>query len=182
MALHRVFGSPRDRFVFDVSHQSYVHKMLTGRAEAYLDESRFGEVTGFTNPLESEHDSFVLGHTGTSISLACGLAKTRDMQHTAAGASEIGNVIAIIGDGSLSSAIAFEGLNNAAEQGGNLIIVVNDNEMSIAEDFGGMYGNLARLRASNGTAELNLFKRSDLTTVMWSRATMWTRWSRRLKT
>ena len=104
------------------------------------------------------------------------------MQHTAAGASEIGNVIAIIGDGSLSSAIAFEGLNNAAEQGGNLIIVVNDNEMSIAEDFGGMYGNLARLRASNGTAELNLFKRSDLTTVMWSRATMWTRWSRRLKT
>ena len=158
VALHRVFGSPRDRFVFDVSHQSYVHKMLTGRAEAYLDESRFGEVTGFTNPLESEHDSFVLGHTGTSISLACGLAKTRDMQHTAAGASEIGNVIAIIGDGSLSSAIAFEGLNNAAEQGGNLIIVVNDNEMSIAEDFGGMYGNLARLRASNGTAELNLFK------------------------
>ena len=99
VALHRVFGSPRDRFA---------------------------------NPLESEHDSFVLGHTGTSISLACGLAKTRDMQHTAAGASEIGNVIAIIGDGSLSSAIAFEGLNNAAEQGGNLIIVVNDNEMSIA--------------------------------------------------
>lgn len=107
MALHRVFGSPRDRFVFDVSHQSYVHKMLTGRAEAYLDESRFGEVTGFTNPLESEHDSFVLGHTGTSISLACGLAKTRDMQHTAAGASEIGNVIAIIGDGSLSSGDRF---------------------------------------------------------------------------
>ena len=146
IALHTVFDSPKDRFVFDVSHQTYPHKMLTGRAEAYLDESRFGEVTGFTNPLESEHDSFVLGHTGTSISLACGLAKTRDMQHTAAGASEIGNVIAIIGDGSLSSAIAFEGLNNAAEQGGNLIIVVNDNEMSIAEDFGGMYGNLARLR------------------------------------
>ena len=158
VALHRVFDSPRHRFIFDVSHQSYVHKMLTGRAEAYLDQSRFDEVTGFTNPLESEHDSFVLGHTGTSISLACGLAKTRDMQRGAAGESTIGNVIAIIGDGSLSSAIAFEGLNNAAEQGGNLIIIVNDNEMSIAEDFGGMYGQLAKLRTSNGMAELNLFK------------------------
>lgn len=158
VALHRVFDSPRDRFIFDVSHQSYVHKMLTGRAEAYLDQSRFDEVTGFTNPLESEHDSFVLGHTGTSISLACGLAKTRDMQRGAACESTIGNVIAIIGDGSLSSAIAFEGLNNAAEQGGNLIIIVNDNEMSIAEDFGGMYGQLAKLRTSNGMAELNLFK------------------------
>ena len=158
VALHRVFDSPRDRFIFDVSHQSYVHKMLTGRAEAYLDQSRFDEVTGFTNPLESEHDSFVLGHTGTSISLACGLAKTRDMQRGAAGESTIGNVIAIIGDGSLSSAIAFEGLNNAAEQGGNLIIIVNDNEMSIAEDFGGMYGQLAKLRTSNGMAEQNLFK------------------------
>lgn len=158
VALHRVFDSPRDRFIFDVSHQSYVHKMLTGRAEAYLDQSHFDEVTGFTNPLESEHDSFVLGHTGTSISLACGLAKTRDMQRSAAGESTIGNVIAIIGDGSLSSAIAFEGLNNAAEQGGNLIIIVNDNEMSIAEDFGGMYGQLAKLRTSNGMAELNLFK------------------------
>lgn len=158
VALHRVFDSPRDRFIFDVSHQSYVHKMITGRAEAYLDQSRFDEVTGFTNPLESEHDSFVLGHTGTSISLACGLAKTRDMQRGAAGESTIGNVIAIIGDGSLSSAIAFEGLNNAAEQGGNLIIIVNDNEMSIAEDFGGMYGQLAKLRTSNGMAELNLFK------------------------
>lgn len=158
VALHRVFDSPRDRFIFDVSHQSYVHKMLTGRAEAYLDQSRFDEVTGFTNPLESEHDSFVLGHTGTSISLACGLAKTRDMQRGAAGESTIGNVIAIIGDGSLSSAIAFEGLNNAAEQGGNLIIIINDNEMSIAEDFGGMYGQLAKLRTSNGMAELNLFK------------------------
>ena len=158
VALHRVFDSPRDRFIFDVSHQSYVHKMLTGRAEAYLDQSRFDEVTGFTNPLESEHDSFVLGHTGTSISLACGLAKTRDMQRGAAGESTLGNVIAIIGDGSLSSAIAFEGLNNAAEQGGNLIIIVNDNEMSIAEDFGGMYGQLAKLRTSNGMAELNLFK------------------------
>lgn len=158
VALHRVFDSPRDRLVFDVSHQSYVHKMLTGRVTAYTDPKQFGSVTGFTNPLESEHDSFVLGHTGTSISLACGLAKTRDMQVSASGASTIGNVIAVIGDGALSSAIAFEGLNNAAEQGGNLIIIVNDNEMSIAEDFGGMYGSLAALRKSDGTAALNLFK------------------------
>ena len=168
VALHRVFDSPRDRIVFDVSHQSYVHKMLTGRAQAYLDPSRFGEVTGFTNPDESAHDQFTLGHTGTSISLACGLAKTRDMEAAARGAAHsgdgaaagvggIGNVIAVIGDGSLSSGIAFEGLNNAAEQGGNLIIVFNDNEMSIAGDFGGMYGPLARLRESNGTAQPNIF-------------------------
>ncbi|MCH9277147.1 1-deoxy-D-xylulose-5-phosphate synthase [Bifidobacterium amazonense] len=150
VALHRVFESPRDRIVFDVSHQSYVHKMLTGRAAAYLNPARH-DVTGFTNPDESEHDQFVLGHTGTSISLACGLAKTRDMT------GGNGNVIAVIGDGSLSSAIAFEGLNNAAEQGGNLIIIFNDNEMSIAEDYGGMYGPLARLRASGGTAEPNIF-------------------------
>ena len=111
-------------------------------------------MTGFTNPDESKHDQFVLGHTGTSISLACGLAKTRDMEGPNSG---IGNVIAVIGDGSLSSGVAFEGLNNAAEQGGNLIIVFNDNEMSIAGDFGGMYGPLARLRASGGTAQPNLF-------------------------
>lgn len=165
VALHRVFDSPRDRIVFDVSHQSYVHKMLTGRAASYLDAARYDEVTGFTNPLESEHDHFVLGHTGTSISLACGLAKTRDMAAQAAspaegehGRSPIGNVIAVIGDGSLSSGIAFEGLNNAAEQGGNLIVIVNDNEMSIAGDFGGMYGPLARLRASRGTAQPNIFQ------------------------
>lgn len=160
VALHRVFDSPRDRIVFDVSHQSYVHKMLTGRAAAYLDPARFDEVTGFTNPQESEHDQFVLGHTGTSVSLACGLAKTRDMARAAGDATGagIGDVVAVIGDGSLSSGIAFEGLNNAAEQGGNLIIVVNDNEMSIAGDFGGMYGPLARLRESGGTAQPNLFE------------------------
>ena len=154
VALHRVFDSPHDRIVFDVSHQSYVHKMLTGRAAAYLDTNRFGDVTGFTNPDESDHDQFVLGHTGTSISLACGLAKTRNMEGPDSG---IGNVVAVIGDGSLSSGVAFEGLNNAAEQGGNLIIILNDNEMSIAGDFGGMYGTLARLRASGGTAQPNLF-------------------------
>lgn len=158
VALHHVFDSPRDRFIFDVSHQSYVHKMLTGRAYAYTDETRFGEVTGFTNPEESEHDSFVLGHTGTSISLACGLAKARDLMAGTTQSSGIGNVVAIIGDGALSSATAFEGLNNAAEQGGNIIIIVNDNEMSIAEDFGGMYGPLAKLRRSGGTAQPNLFE------------------------
>lgn len=152
VALHRVFDSPRDRIVFDVSHQSYVHKMLTGRALAYLDPELGDTVTGFTNPDESEHDQFVLGHTGTSISLACGLAKTRDLT------GGQGNVIAVIGDGSLSSAIAFEGLNNAAAQGGNLIIVVNDNEMSIAEDQGGMYGQLARLRNSRGLSQPNIFQ------------------------
>lgn len=157
VALHRVFDSPLDKIVFDVSHQSYVHKMLTGRAHAYTDERLFGTVTGFTNPQESEHDMFVLGHTGTSISLACGLAKTRDLMGGLGGASGTRNVIAVIGDGSLSSAIAFEGLNNAAEQGTNMIIVVNDNEMSIAEDFGGMYGQLARLRASGGTSQPNIF-------------------------
>lgn len=149
-----MFDSPHDRIVFDVSHQSYVHKMLTGRAAAYLDTNRFGDVTGFTNPDESDHDQFVLGHTGTSISLACGLAKTRNMEGPDSG---IGNVVAVIGDGSLSSGVAFEGLNNAAEQGGNLIIILNDNEMSIAGDFGGMYGTLARLRASGGTVQPNLF-------------------------
>ena len=157
VALHRVFDSPLDKIVFDVSHQSYVHKMLTGRAPAYMDERLFGTVTGFTNPEESKHDMFVLGHTGTSISLACGLAKTRDLMGGLDGTSGTRNVIAVIGDGSLSSAIAFEGLNNAAEQGTNMIIVVNDNEMSIAEDFGGMYGQLAQLRASGGTSQPNIF-------------------------
>lgn len=162
VALHRVFNSPLDRIVFDVSHQSYVHKMLTGRAGAYLNPALYDSVTGFTNPEESEHDQFVLGHTGTSISLACGLAKARDLQCNgnvdSTGHNTIGNVIALIGDGALSSAVAFEGLNNAAQQGGNLIIIVNDNEMSIAEDFGGMYGSLAKLRESNGTAQPNLFE------------------------
>ncbi len=162
VALHRVFDSPLDKIVFDVSHQSYVHKMLTGRAPAYMDERLFGTVTGFTNPEESKHDMFVLGHTGTSISLACGLAKTRDLMGGLDGTSGTRNVIAVIGDGSLSSAIAFEGLNNAAEQGTNMIIVVNDNEMSIAEDFGGMYGQLARLRAAGGTSQPNIFNASGL--------------------
>ena len=144
VALHRVFDSPRDRIVFDVSHQSYVHKMLTGRAAAYLDPAHHDSVTGFTNPAESAHDQFVLGHTGTSISLACGLAKSRDLTGGMDGGSGIRNVIAVIGDGSLSSAIAFEGLNNAAEQGGNLIIIVNDNEMSISHNVGALSLFLSR--------------------------------------
>ncbi|EFA22561.1 1-deoxy-D-xylulose-5-phosphate synthase [Bifidobacterium gallicum] len=152
VALHAVFDSPRDRIVFDVSHQSYVHKILTGRASAFVNEEQFDTVTGFTNPQESEHDQFVLGHTGTAVSLATGLAKMRDMNH------DDYHVVAVLGDGALSSAVAFEGLNNAAEQGGNIIIVFNDNEMSIAENHGGMYGQLARLRESQGTAQPNLFE------------------------
>ena len=143
--------SPRDRIVFDVSHQSYVHKMLTGRA-AYLDPERFSE-DWLHQSDESEHDQFVLGHTGTSISLAWVWRKPATWKARAAASA----MVAVIGDGSLSSGVAFEGLNNAAEQGGNLIIVFNDNEMSIAGDFGGMYGPLARLRASGGTAQPNLF-------------------------
>lgn len=160
VALHRVFDSPRDRIVFDVSHQAYVHKMLTGRAQAYLDPACADEVTGFTNPRESEHDQFVLGHTGVSISLALGLAKTRDMARAAGkadDAGDVGDVVAVIGDGALSSGIAFEGLNNAGEQGTGLIIVLNDNEMSIAGDFGGMYGPLGQLRRSGGSEGVNLF-------------------------
>ena len=158
VALHVVFESPLDKIVFDVSHQSYVHKMLTGRAEAFRRAELFGTVTGFTNPGESEHDHFVLGHTGTSISLACGMAKERDMVRAAGGTAQTNNVIAVIGDGALSSAIAFEGLNNAAEQGGNMIILVNDNEMSIAENHGGMYATLAAMRESHGRGERNLFR------------------------
>ncbi|MBW3088536.1 1-deoxy-D-xylulose-5-phosphate synthase [Bifidobacterium sp. 82T24] len=152
IALHYVFDSPADRIIFDVSHQSYVHKMLTGRRRAFTDEALFGSATGFTNPDESEHDPFVLGHTGTSVSLACGMAKARDLM----GGSN--NVVAVIGDGSLSSAVAFEGLNEAAELDSNLIIVFNDNEMSIAEDHGGMYAGLAELRATNGESPHNLFR------------------------
>ena len=156
IALHRVFDLPHDHLVFDVSHQAYTHKILTGRKQAFTNPERFGSVSGFTSPEESEYDDFVLGHTGTSISLACGLAKTRDL------AGGTGNVIALIGDGALSSGPAFEGLNWAAEQGGNLIIVVNDNEMSIAENHGGLYRSLAALRATGGQSERNPFRDLNL--------------------
>ena len=152
IALHFVFDSPKDKLVFDVSHQCYTHKILTGRKEAFLDPAKYASVSGYTNPYESEHDFFTIGHTSTSVSLACGLAKARDLKHD----SE--NVIAVIGDGSLSGGEAYEGLSNAAEMGTNLIIVVNDNDMSIAENHGGLYGNLRQLRESKGEAPCNFFK------------------------
>ena len=152
IALHYVFDSPKDKMVYDVSHQSYVHKMLTGRNAAFLDPARYDEVSGYTNPLESEHDFFTVGHTSTSVSLACGLAKARDLKWDAE------NIIAVIGDGSLSGGEAYEGLSNAGEMGTNLIVVVNDNEMSIAENHGGLYQNLKALRDSDGKAECNFFR------------------------
>lgn len=152
VALHRVFDSPTDKIVFDVSHQTYAHKALTGRAASYLDPARFGEVSGFSNPLESEHDLFAMGHTSTSIGLAVGLAKARDL------AGDSYNVVAVIGDGALSGGLAFEGLDNAAELNSGLIIIVNDNDQSIAENHGGLYGCLARLRASKGAAPDNFFR------------------------
>lgn len=156
VALHRVFNSPIDKIVFDVSHQTYAHKALTGRAYTYIDPERFGEASGFANPDESEHDLFAMGHTSTSVSLGCGLAHARDL------AGDAYNVITIIGDGSLSGGLAFEGFNNAAELDSNLIIVVNDNDQSIAENHGGLYRNLAELRASNGTCERNVFRAMGL--------------------
>lgn len=156
IALHRVFDSPKDKFVFDVSHQTYPHKMLTGRAYGFLDEKRYDDITGYSCPEESEHDFFTVGHTSTSVSLALGLAKARDLK----GTDE--NIIAIIGDGSLSGGEALEGLDMAAELDGNFIIVVNDNDMSIAENHGGMYSNLKLLRDTGGKAECNLFKSMGL--------------------
>ena len=156
IALHYVFESPKDKIVYDVSHQTYPHKMLTGRKEAYLSEAHYDDVSGYSNPNESEHDHFTVGHTSTSVSLACGLAKARDLK------GEDGNVIAVIGDGSLSGGEALEGLDFAKELDGNLIIVVNDNDMSIAENHGGLYGNLRLLRETNGQAECNLFKAMGL--------------------
>ena len=152
IALHYVFNSPKDKIVFDVSHQCYVHKILTGRKDAFLDEEHYKDVSGYTNPAESEHDFFNVGHTSTSVSLACGLAKARDL----VGGTE--NIVAIIGDGSLSGGEAYEGLDNVGALGTNMIIVVNDNDMSIAENHGGLYPHLAKLRETNGQAENNIFK------------------------
>ena len=156
IALHYVFNSPEDKIVYDVSHQSYVHKMLTGRKDAFLYPEKYDEVSGYSEPEESKHDFFVIGHTSTSVSLASGLAKGRDLK----GDSE--NIIAVIGDGSLSGGEALEALDYAAELGSNLIIVVNDNQMSIAENHGGLYGNLQKLRESNGQYECNFFKAMGL--------------------
>lgn len=152
VALHYVFNAPLDKIIFDVSHQCYTHKLLTGRKEAYTDPSKFSSVSGFTNPAESEYDIFSIGHTSTAISLACGMAKGRDVK------GERHNVVALVGDGALSGGEAFEGLNNAADLGSNLILVVNDNDMSIAENHGGLYQNLRLLRESNEKAPCNIFR------------------------
>ena len=156
IALHTVFDSPTDKIVYDVSHQCYPHKMLTGRVEAYIDEDKYGEVSGYTNPEESPHDFFNVGHTSTSISLASGLAKARDL----AGRRE--NIIALIGDGSLSGGEALEGLNVVGEMGTNFIIVFNDNGQSIAENHGGMYRAFKELRESSGKEGDNLFRAMGL--------------------
>ena len=156
IALHYVFNSPTDKIVYDVSHQSYPHKMLTGRKDAFLYEDKYDDVSGYSNPDESDHDFFTIGHTSTSVSLSCGLAKGRDLK----GDSE--NIIAVIGDGSLSGGEALEGLDFASELNSNLIIVVNDNDMSIAENHGGLYKNLKQLRDTDGKSECNLFKSMGL--------------------
>lgn len=156
IAMHYVFDSPKDKIVFDVSHQSYCHKMLTGRREAFLKESHYDDVSGYTNPEESEHDFFNIGHTSTSVSLASGLAKARDLK------GESGNVIAVIGDGSLSGGEALEGLDFAYELHSNFIILVNDNDMSIAENHGGLYQNLRQLRETDGQHPCNLFRAMGL--------------------
>lgn len=152
IALHYVFNSPQDKIVFDVSHQCYPHKMLTGRKEGFTNPEMYHKYTGYTAPEESPHDIFKVGHTSTSVSLAAGLAKARDLR----GGKE--NIIALIGDGSLSGGEAYDGLNNAAVLGSNIIILVNDNDMSIAENQGGLYQNLKDLRDSNGKSDCNFFK------------------------
>lgn len=157
IAMHYVFNCPEDKFVFDVSHQSYPHKMLTGRAFGYYDNNRFQEISGYSSPAESpEYDQFELGHTSTSISLASGLQKARDIKGTKE------NIVVLIGDGSLSGGEALEGLDEVGELGTGIIIIVNDNEMSIAENHGGLYKNLALLRETNGKAECNLFRAMGL--------------------
>ncbi len=151
IAMHYVFNSPEDKIVFDVSHQCYPHKMLTGRKYGFLNPEKYSAVSGYTNPEESSHDFFNVGHTSTGVSLATGLAKARDLK------GEKYNVIALVGDGSLSGGEAYEGLNNAAVLGSNFIVVINDNEMAIAENHGGLYKNLALLRKTNGKAQNNIF-------------------------
>lgn len=156
IALHTVFNSPEDKIVFDVSHQCYPHKMLTGRSQAYLSPEHYDDVSGYTNPEESEHDFFNVGHTSTSLSLASGLAKARDLKGTHE------NIIAVIGDGSMSGGEALEGLDTIGEMGTNLIIVFNDNNQSIAEVHGGMYKQFAKLRETHGQYPHNLFRAMGL--------------------
>lgn len=152
IALHKVFNSPIDKIIFDVSHQSYVHKILTGRKDAFLYEDRYDEVSGYSNPEESEHDFFNIGHTSTSISLACGMAKARDLK------GEKENIIAVIGDASLDGGEAFEALNFATELDSGLIVVINDNNMSIPENHGALNKLLNHLKDNDGIVEDNFFK------------------------
>ncbi|WP_315363753.1 1-deoxy-D-xylulose-5-phosphate synthase [Prevotella jejuni] len=154
VALHYVFDTPKDKLVFDVSHQSYPHKVLTGRASGFLGNvDEMNAISGYSSPTECpEYDNFEVGHTSTSVSLATGLQKARDIKGTKE------NIIAVIGDGSLSGGEAFEGFDEASELGTGIIIVVNDNEMSIAEPHGGIYKNLRDLRESNGQCNHNWFK------------------------
>ncbi|MDE6321650.1 MAG: 1-deoxy-D-xylulose-5-phosphate synthase [Muribaculaceae bacterium] len=152
VALHYVFNTPEDKIVFDVSHQTYPHKMITGRMQAFTDPAHYDDVTGYTNPAESEYDLYSLGHTSSAVALAAGLATARDLK------GERENVVAVIGDGSLSGGIAFEGFDYGATLNSNFIVIVNDNQMSIAENHGGIYDNLQLLRETNGTAENNLFR------------------------
>ena len=153
IALHYVFDSPVDKIIFDIAHQCYSHKILTGRKDGFLEPDKYLKYTGFTAPEESEHDIFKVGHTSTSISLATGVAKARDLK------GEKGNVIALIGDGSLTGGEALEGLNNASLLKSNIIILVNDNQMSLAENYGGLYENLKLLRDTEGKAELTEVER-----------------------
>ncbi|MCQ2738639.1 MAG: 1-deoxy-D-xylulose-5-phosphate synthase [bacterium] len=152
IAMHYVFDAPKDKMIFDVSHQCYTHKILTGRKNGFLNPEDYLKYTGYTAPEESEYDLFKVGHTSTSVSLATGVAKVRDLENGRE------NVIAILGDGSLSGGEALEGLNNAAAFKSNFIVILNDNDMSIAENQGGMYDNLRVLRETDGKAENNLFK------------------------
>ena len=152
VALHYVFNSPTDKIIFDVSHQCYTHKILTGRKNAFLVEEMYDEISGYSNPDESRHDFFNIGHTSTSISLACGMAKARDINHT----NE--DIIAVIGDASLDGGEAFEALNYASELNSGLIVVVNDNDMSIPENHGGLCKLLTELRQSGGNVKDNYFK------------------------
>ncbi|MFC4652077.1 1-deoxy-D-xylulose-5-phosphate synthase [Lactococcus nasutitermitis] len=151
IALHYVFNSPIDKFIWDVSHQTYPHKILTGRKIGFT-KGHFHDITPYTSQHESKHDFFTVGHTSTSVANALGYAKARDLTN------DKGNIIAVLGDGSLSGGLAMEALNNAGQFDGNLIVIMNDNEMSIAENHGGLYAHLAALRASNGTAENNIFR------------------------
>lgn len=154
IAFHYVFDSPHDKVIWDVSHQCYAHKMLTGRKLGFLDPDHYEDVSGYTDPSESPHDFFKIGHTSTSIALAVGMAQARDLVSPASHE----NVMAVIGDGSLSGGLAFEGLNNAAKLKSNLIILVNDNQMSIDEDQGGLYRGLKELRDTQGQSANNIFK------------------------